>query len=581
MATKKGLGAKGLGIEALIHNKMEDFESDGGGVMELDLNKIEPNRKQPRKYFDETALEELATSLKNYGMIQPVVVKKNKEGYYELIAGERRWRAAKIAGLTKIPAIIKKWEEGEAFEAALVENLQREDLNPMEEAQSYQRLQEEFGLSQEQIADKVGKSRPAVANALRLLQLDERVRNFVVENKLTAGHARALLPLTDGEAQFELAEHIIEEGLSVRAVEAMVKGMLETAKKPAAEEEVPKKTQSPVLRQIEDELKGIFATKVKVTQKKNKGKIEIEYYSDEDLDRLLVLMKKLETERKRGKMTALTALAQKYALLLFGLLGLAVVILFILCIILFAKINREKKRYDIFMGTSRRPPHNLEMKIQEYFDTAKGIEEKYDKLLDMVTDMDKTDKSKIQKVGLIRYNPFEEMGGNLCFALALLDGEDNGVVLNGIHSRTGSFTYAKPIEMGVSIYMLSDEEKQAVKMAQEQSYKPEHEKVVKVKFKPFFKRRYAPMDDQLTLEQVDTPKEKIQSIGDVTTAEQEQIREEETLAGQIAAAEDFSPEDAEKMLAEIQQETLDFFEDESEEMNDFEESEEKEKHQAE
>ena len=244
-------------------------------------------------------------------------------------------------------------------------------------------------------------------------------------------------------------------------------------------------------------------------------------------------------------MTALTALAQKYALLLFGLLGFAVVILFILCIILFVKINREKKRYDIFMGTSRRPPHNLEMKIQEYFDTAKGIEEKYDKLLDMVTDMDKTDKSKIQKVGLIRYNPFEEMGGNLCFALALLDGEDNGVVLNGIHSRTGSFTYAKPIEMGVSIYMLSDEEKQAVKMAQEQAYKPEHEKVVKVKFKPFFKRRYAPMDDQLTLEQVDTPKEKIQSIGDVTTAEQEQIQEEETLAGQIAAAEDFSPEDAE------------------------------------
>ena len=297
MATKKGLGAKGLGIEALIHNKMEDFESDGGGVLELDLNKIEPNRKQPRKHFDETALEELATSLKNYGMIQPVVVKKNKEGYYELIAGERRWRAAKIAGLTKIPAIIKKWEEGEAFEAALVENLQREGLNPMEEAQSYQRLQEEFGLSQEQIADKVGKSRPAVANALRLLQLDERVRNFVVENKLTAGHARALLPLTDGEAQFELAEHIIEEGLSVRAVEAMVKTMLETAETPAAEEEAPKKTQSPVLRQIEDELKGIFATKVKVTQKKNKGKIEIEYYSDEDLDRLLVLMKKLETER--------------------------------------------------------------------------------------------------------------------------------------------------------------------------------------------------------------------------------------------------------------------------------------------
>lgn len=266
-------------------------------------------------------------------------------------------------------------------------------------------------------------------------------------------------------------------------------------------------------------------------------------------------------------MTALTTLAQQYALLLFGLLGLAVVVLFILCIILFVKVNREKKRYDVFMGTSRRPPHNLEMKIQEYFDTAKGIEAKYDKLLDMVTDMEKTDRSKIQKVGLIRYNPFEEMGGNLCFALALLDGEDNGVVLNGIHSRTGSFTYAKPIEMGVSIYMLSDEEKQAVKMAQEQAYKPEHEKVVKVKFKPFFKRRYAPMDDQLTLEQVapEAPaKEKIQSIGDVTTAEQEQIRQEETLAGQIAAAEDLSPADAETMLAQIQQETLDFFEEDAE-----------------
>lgn len=233
------------------------------------------------------------------------------------------------------------------------------------------------------------------------------------------------------------------------------------------------------------------------------------------------------------------------------------------------------------MGTSRRPPHNLEMKIQDTSILQRASKKNIDKLLIMVTDMDKTDKSKIQKVGLIRYNPFEEMGGNLCFALALLDGEDNGVVLNGIHSRTGSFTYAKPIEMGVSIYMLSDEEKQAVKMAQEQAYKPEHEKVVKVKFKPFFKRRYAPMDDQLTLEQVETPKEKIQSIGDVTTAEQEQIQEEETLAGQIAAAEDFSPEDAEKMLAEIQQETLDFFEDESEEMNDFEESEEKEKYQAE
>ena len=193
---KKGLGAKGLGINALINTEMEDMKASKPAkkeaeeaVLELDLDMIEPNRKQPRKYFDETALEELAASLKAYGMIQPIVVKKSGE-YYEIIAGERRWRAAKIAGLTKVPVVIKKWEEGEAFEAALVENLQREDLNPMEEAESYQRLQEEFGLSQEKIAEKVGKSRSAITNSLRLLQLDSRVRTLVVENKVTAGHAR-------------------------------------------------------------------------------------------------------------------------------------------------------------------------------------------------------------------------------------------------------------------------------------------------------------------------------------------------------------------------------------------------------
>ena len=195
---KKGLGAKGLGINALINTELEDMRvaqpqaKKDEAVVELELDLIEPNRRQPRKYFDETALEELAVSLKTYGMIQPIVVKKTGE-YYEIIAGERRWRAAKIAGMEKVPVVVKKWEEGEAFEAALVENLQREDLNPMEEAESYQRLQEEFGLSQEKIAEKVGKSRSAITNSLRLLQLDPRVRNFVVENKLTSGHARTLL----------------------------------------------------------------------------------------------------------------------------------------------------------------------------------------------------------------------------------------------------------------------------------------------------------------------------------------------------------------------------------------------------
>ena len=297
---KKGLGAKGLGINALINTEMEDMKASKPvekkkteeTVLELELDLIEPNRKQPRKYFDETALEELAASLKTYGMIQPIVVKKNGD-YYEIIAGERRWRAAKIAGLVKVPVVIKKWEEGEAFEAAL-ENLQREDLNPMEEAESYQRLQEEFGLSQEKIAEKVGKSRSAITNSLRLLQLDPRVRNFVVENKLTGGHARTLLPVTDGDEQFELAEYVIEEGLSVRAVEALVKAHLEKAEKPAEKEEALSKADEREYRAIEDDLKSLFSTKVKLKPlgKRNKGKIEIEYYSDEDLERLLALLKR-------------------------------------------------------------------------------------------------------------------------------------------------------------------------------------------------------------------------------------------------------------------------------------------------
>lgn len=297
---KKGLGAKGLGINALINTEMEDMKASkpekkkpDEAVLELDLDLIEPNRKQPRKYFDETSLQELAASLKNYGMIQPIVVKKSGD-YYEIIAGERRWRAAKIAGIAKVPVVIKKWEEGEAFEAALVENLQREDLNPMEEAESYQRLQEEFGMSQEKIAEKVGKSRSAITNSLRLLQLDSRVRNFVVENKLTGGHARTLLPIADGDAQFELAEHVIEEGLSVRAVEALVKTYQQKAELPAEKGEPVEKADEREYRAIEDDLKSLFSTKVKLKPlgKRNKGKIEIEYYSNEDLERLLAILKK-------------------------------------------------------------------------------------------------------------------------------------------------------------------------------------------------------------------------------------------------------------------------------------------------
>ncbi|MDD3393519.1 MAG: ParB/RepB/Spo0J family partition protein [Anaerotignum sp.] len=297
MAAKKmGLGSKGMGLEALINNKLEDFKETGkeigkAAVWELDMNMIEPNRKQPRKYFDEAALEELAVSLKTYGMIQPIVVRKN-EDYYEIIAGERRWRAAKIAGLKKIPVIEKKWKDAEAFEASLVENLQREDLNPIEEAESYHRLQEDFGFSQEQISSKVGKSRSTITNSLRLLQLDARVLNFVIENKLTGGHARTLLSVTDKERQFELAEHVIEEELSVRATEAMVKE--EQNQKEKTNKANPEKLKNVNQQAVEHELNTIFSTKVRINQMKNKGKIEITYYSQEDLDRLLTIMKRME-----------------------------------------------------------------------------------------------------------------------------------------------------------------------------------------------------------------------------------------------------------------------------------------------
>lgn len=209
------------------------------------------------------------------------------------------------------------------------------------------------------------------------------------------------------------------------------------------------------------------------------------------------------------------------------------------------------------MGANRRPSHNLEKKIEKYYESSKQIEEKYTKLLDMVTDLDKTMKSNIQKVGLVRYNPFEEMGGNLCFALALLDGENNGVVLNGIHSRTGSFTYAKPIQMGVSIYMLSEEEIKAVQMAKEQAYQPEHEKVLKVKFKPVFRKKDKEpiMDEQIPLDLIpdEEKKETVEELGDVTSAEKEQILQEEIIASQIAAVEILS-EQEEKFEEDLNEE---------------------------
>lgn len=285
---KGGLGSRGRGLEAVISQQVDSIQEKG--VTEISIDKISPNREQPRRIFDETALEELAESMKQLGVIQPIVLAKDGD-YYKIIVGERRWRAAKIAGLKKIPAIIKDLDETSAYEIALVENLQRENLNLIEEARGYRKLVDIFGLSQEEVAQKVGKSRPTVTNALRLLNLDERVQQFVLNNEITGGHARALLGIEDKDAQCQIAEKIIENGLSVRATEVLVKNY--NNQKPVNNDNKVN-FDTTGYKSIEKNLKELFGTKVKLNCKKNKGKIEIEYYSDADLERILELITKIE-----------------------------------------------------------------------------------------------------------------------------------------------------------------------------------------------------------------------------------------------------------------------------------------------
>ncbi len=290
--TKKGLG-KGLG--ALLPEKSKaDFEKKGEFVLEVDINKIEPNKNQPRKNFDEEKIKELAESISEIGIVQPIVVKKSGD-FFEIVAGERRWRAARVSGLKTVPVVVKDFDDLKALEASLIENIQREDLNPLEEAVTYKRFSEEFNFNQETIAKKVGKSRATVANSMRLLNLDKRVQNFLKENKISSGHARALLTILDGDLQFETAEKVIEEGFSVRMTEDFVKKVVEATDKGDVKDSGEKKQQPnfEVYKQIAKSLNDILGTKVTIKNGKNKGKIEIEYYSDEELDRLVCMFKKI------------------------------------------------------------------------------------------------------------------------------------------------------------------------------------------------------------------------------------------------------------------------------------------------
>lgn len=272
---KKGLG-KGLG--ALINNEAIE---DNAGVLELKINDIEPNAGQPRKLFDDEKLVQLAESIKQHGIIQPIIVKKDNSTF-TIIAGERRWRAAKLAGLKTIPALIKDFTELQVMEVALIENLQREDLNPIEEANAFINLMNEFNLTQEQIAEKIGRSRSAIANTIRLLGLTNDVKKFIISGDLTSGHARTLVIIESEELQKTAAEYIINNKLSVRETENYIKGLLNKKEK-----NKNTKLVNPEYKYVEDKLKNILGTKVKLNANKNKGKITIEYYSNDELDRLL------------------------------------------------------------------------------------------------------------------------------------------------------------------------------------------------------------------------------------------------------------------------------------------------------
>ena len=276
-------GGLGKGLGALIPDKIEETKES---VNTIDINLIKANEEQPRKYFDNEKIANLAQSIKEHGIIQPIVLMKNGD-FYTIVAGERRWRAAKSIGMRERPAIVMELSNKQLLEVSLIENIQREDLNPIEEAIAYKKLIEEFNITQEDLAVKLGKSRTAITNSMRLLNLDKRVQDYLIEGVITEGHGRAILGIADFDLQNEMAQKIIDEGLSVRQVEALIRRQNDK-KKTKQKKEVQ---QNPYINDIKEKLESYLGTKVQLsTNKKNKGKIEIEYYSAEDLNRILELL---------------------------------------------------------------------------------------------------------------------------------------------------------------------------------------------------------------------------------------------------------------------------------------------------
>ena len=294
----KGLG-KGLDsmippkrtARAQAQDSAANKNANKSGEVILKINDVEPNNNQPRRTFNEDSLIELSESIKQHGIVQPLVVAKQKD-YYEIIAGERRWRAAKIAGLKEVPVIIKDYSPQEIMEVALIENIQREDLNPIEEAKAYKNLIDEYNLKQDQVAEKVSKSRTAVTNALRLLKLDDRVQEMLINENISSGHARALLGLDDAEKQYNIATQIFDEKLSVRETEKLVKKIQNNKDIPVEKKKVSDPAMEAIYHDLEEKMKSILGTKVAINKKDDqKGKIEIEYYSMDELDRIIDLIR--------------------------------------------------------------------------------------------------------------------------------------------------------------------------------------------------------------------------------------------------------------------------------------------------
>lgn len=282
MSKKFGLGK---GLSALIPEENQMKEEVKGESLLLELNKIRSNVNQPRKSFDNEKIVELAESIKQHGIIQPLIVKKDGSDNYMIIAGERRWRAAKLIGIKEVPVVIMDLTEKDILEVSLIENIQRQDLNPIEEAIAYKELLKTFNLKQEELGKRVGKSRTSIANVMRLINLDERVQQYLIEGVISEGHGRTLLGISDGDLQCEIAQKIIDEDMSVRELERLIKSFNKE------EIEVKSKELNPYYKDIREKLQDYFGTKVNLSNKKNKGKIEIEYYSEEDLQRILDIIK--------------------------------------------------------------------------------------------------------------------------------------------------------------------------------------------------------------------------------------------------------------------------------------------------